>query len=104
MADIEQDAQRPLQLQFGCYWGMADIEQDAQRPLQLQPRNLTKQIFLKGAVARSPHKVAPSGGPCRPIAEGPPSFDGHRSLAFSPYFKNRLLRAGHGFSRTNYVI
>jgi len=50
--------------------GMAD----APPPLQLQPRIFSHRISSIGAVARSPRKVAPSEGPCRPIAERPPSF------------------------------
>jgi hypothetical protein len=40
--------------------------------------NARWQISSKIAVARAPRRVSPSTVPWRPIAEGPPSFDGPR--------------------------
>jgi hypothetical protein len=39
---------------LGRYRGIADIEQDALLPLQLQPRIFSQQISSIGAVARTP--------------------------------------------------
>ena len=62
--------------------------------------NARWQISSKIAVARAPRRVSPSTVPWRPIAEGPPSFDGPRQRHPRDLWTRPCQHRAHTITRT----